>query len=455
MTHFKKFTFVASIIVVFCSVSSAAEVPDLGTRLAGTDWPAFLGPTADGKSSETGLNLNWKAKQPKLLWQRPLTESYGMPSISRGRLVLYDRVKDKARVVCLNSETGGELWSVEHPTDYTDTIGYDNGPRCAPTIDGERVYTFSAEGLLMCLSIMDGKILWQLDTTKEYNVRQNFFGVGSCPVVAGELLLVHIGGSPADSRPSAPDRLDEVKGNGTCVVAFDKRTGKEQYRTGNDLASYATPVLSTINGKRWAFVFAREGLFAFDPANGKREFEFPFRAKELYSVNASNPVVVNDEVLISECYGPGSVLLKVKPGGYDIVWQDDPGLRAKKALQTHWNTPIYHDGYVYGSSGRNSNNAELRCVEWKTGKVVWSQPNLSRCSLTYVEGHFICLGEYGETQVIKASPQKFESVATLAQLEPTTGERMIDYPAWAAPVISHGLLYVRGKSRLLCYELSK
>lgn len=442
-----------AMLVVLTCTTHAAEVPDLGTRKAGTDWPAFLGPTADGRSSETGLSLNWKARPPKLVWQRPLVESYGMPSISRGRLVLYDRVKDKARIFCLNSETGAELWSVEHPTDYSDTIGYDNGPRCAPTIDEDRVYTYSAEGLLMCLSIVDGKILWKLDTAKEYGVQQNFFGVGSCPVVFGELLLVQIGGSPADARPSSPDRLDEVRGNGTCVVAFDKRTGKEKYRTGDDLASYATPKLSTLNGRRWAFVFARSGLFAFDPTSGKREFEFPFRAKELYSVNASDPVVVNDEVLISECYGPGAALLRVKPGGYDVVWQDDPGIRAKKALQTHWNTPIYHDGYVYGSSGRNSNNAELRCVEWKTGKVVWSQPNLSRCSLTYVDGHFICLGEYGETQVIKATAQKFESVGTLPALDAATGERLLDYPAWAAPVISHGLLYVRGKSKLLCYEL--
>ncbi len=122
-------------------------------------------------------------------------------------------------------------------------------------------------------------------------------------------------------------------------------------------------------------------------------------------------------------------------------------------MQTHWNTPIYHDGYVYASSGRHTNNAELRCVEWKTGKVVWSQPNLSRCSLTYVDGHFICLGAYGETQVIKASPREVCIVATLAPLDAATGERLIDYPAWAAPVISRGLLYLRGKSKLLCYEL--
>ncbi len=71
------------LLLVFTGIAHAAEVPNLGTRKQGTDWPAFLGPTADGKSSETGLNLNWKAKQPKLLWQRPLVESYGMPSISR------------------------------------------------------------------------------------------------------------------------------------------------------------------------------------------------------------------------------------------------------------------------------------------------------------------------------------------------------------------------------------
>jgi outer membrane protein assembly factor BamB len=431
----------------------AQELPALGTRKAGQDWPGFLGPNNDSKCTETGFEYDWKKHPPKLLWSMKLRESYGMPSIARGRLVLFDRIQKNATVICMESETGRELWKFEYPTDYRDTIGYDNGPRCAPVIDQDRVYTLGAEGMLHCLTLADGKLLWKVNTTEKYGVVQNFFGVGSTPIIEGKLLIVHVGGSPAGSAPSSPERLDEIKPNGSSIIAFDKLTGTEVYRTGNDLASYASPVCATIKEKRYCFMFARSGLHAFDPVTGKEYWSFPWRADDLFSVNASNPIVIEDQVLLSECYGPSSVMLKVQPDKATIVWRDPEAFRAKKALQTHWNTPIYHTGFIYGSSGRHSNTAELRCVEAKTGKIQWSQPGLSRSSLLFVEGHLLCLNEYGDLVVFKANPQKFELVATWVPINLESGAKLLDYPAWAAPIISHGLLYVRGNNQLLCYEL--
>ena len=188
----------------------------------------------------------------------------------------------------------------------------------------------------------------------------------------------------------------DLKGNGSGVVAFDKLTGKvrvqHQRRAGQLLVS---PVLATIGDRRWCFVFARGGLIGFDPATGKVDFHYPWRAKILESVNASNPVVVGDKVFISETYGPGSALLKVKPGGYEEVWTDAEQGRATRAMQCHWMTPIYVDGYLYGCSGRHKNNAELRCIELATGKVMWSEPDLTRCSLLLVDGHFVCSARTG------------------------------------------------------------
>ena len=150
----------------------------------------------------------------------------------------------------------------------------------------------------------------------------------------------------------------------------------------------------------------------------------------------------------------------MRPGHYDILWADDPDDR-DKTLQTHWNTPVYHDGYVYGSSGRHANEAELRCVELATGKVMWSEPGLARSSLLFVDGHFICLGEYGELLLLKATPEKFDALAAVvlraddddAVLPELRNAPLLRYPAWAAPVLSHGLLYLRGPNMLVCCEL--
>ena len=120
-------------------------------------------------------------------------------------------------------------------------------------------------------------------------------------------------------------------------------------------------------------------------------------------------------------------------------------------MQCHWNTPIHQDGYLYGCSGRHTDNAELRCLDLAGGKVTWSEPDLTRTSLMLVDGHFVCLGEDGRLRLLKVNAQKYEEVA---RLDPD-GEAgaLLRYPCWAAPVLAHGLLYVRAKDHLVCLEL--
>ena len=42
---------------------------------------------------------------------------------------------------------------------------------------------------------------------------------------------------------------------------------------------------------------------------------------------------------------------------------------------------------------------------------------------------------------------------TYLDTEPWRGEPLLEYPCWAAPILAHGLLYVRGHDRLVCLEL--
>ncbi len=427
---------------------------------AGTDWPGFLGPTADSKSTETGILTRWPDDGPPVVWTMRLGTGYCMPAIAAGRLYQLDRVGDNERLRCVDARTAKLHWTFEYPSAFSDLYGYDNGPRSSPVVDDGRVYTFGAEGMLHCLDAVTGQVVWKLDTMKQFGVIQNFFGVGSTPVVEGDLLIVQIGGSPPESRSVPPGQLNLVEPNGTGIVAFDKKTGAIRYKTINDLASYSTPKLATIDGRRWCFVFARSGLVGFDPRNGNVDFEFPWRAGILESVNASDPVVVGDLVFISETYGPGGALLRVRPGQATVVWSDAEK-RRDKSMQTHWNTVIHHDGHLYGSSGRHTQNAELRCISLDRGEVMWSVPDLTRSSLLYADGHFVCLSEDGTLRLVRADPRKYELVAEAVLAGPETKpdafgfgpSRLLKYPAWAAPILSHGLLYVRGADRLVCLEL--
>jgi outer membrane protein assembly factor BamB len=426
---------------------------------AGSDWPIFLGPTQDSRSPEKGIITKWDESGPKLVWHKQLGTSYGAPTIAAGRLMQFDRFGDKSRLYCLNPETGKELWRTEFSTEYEDLYGYNNGPRCSPVIDGDRVYAYGVDGVLACCQSADGKLLWHKNLNKEFGVVQNFFGVGSTPVVEGDLLIVMVGGSPPESHKVAPGHLDRIEPNGSGIVAFDKLTGEVKYKIGDELASYASLKLATIGDRRWCFAFCRGGLLAFEPATGKIDFHYPWRDRQIESVNASMPVVVGDEVFISECYGVGGSLLKVLPGKYEVVWRDDERKRAK-AMETHWMTPIHEGGHLFGSSGRHSENANLRCIEWKTGKVLWDQPGMARTSLLAIDGHFLCLGEFGQLWLMWLTPEKPELVASIDFADPDIGKKLLGqaapvlaYPCWAAPIVSHGLLYLRGKDRLICLEL--
>lgn len=444
---------VALPVAVVPAEETQVEAAPLSTRKSGSDWPGFLGPTGDSVSTEKGIIKPWPESGLRIVWQKQVGVGYAMPSMSQGRLFHFDRHGDQARLSCFNCETGGFIWKFEFPTNYEDYFGYNNGPRAFPVVDGERVYTHSAEGMIHCVNAVDGKLIWTVDTRVEFGVVQNFFGVGATPVVEGDLLIVPVGGSPRGEELGMRQR-----GNGSGVVAFDKRTGKVKYRVTDELASYAVPVMATINQRRWCFVFARGGLIGMNPITGKVDFQFPWRARMLESVNASNPVVVGDRVFISETYGPGSALLQVKEGGYNVVWSD-ADKRFDKSMQCHWNTPIHHAGYLYGSSGRHLGDAELRCIELATGKVMWSKEDLTRASLLMIDGHFLCLTEVGQLRLLKVNPQKFEEISrmdlrVIGKSAPAAERpRLAHDPWWAAPIVSHGLLYVRGDNRLICFEL--
>jgi outer membrane protein assembly factor BamB len=274
--------------------------------------------------------------------------------------------------------------------------------------------------------------------------------------------------------------LRRVSGNGSGIVAFDKLTGEVRYRAADELAAYSSPAFATIDERRWGFLFARGGLVGFQPATGKVDFHFPFRARKLESVNASNPVVVNDTVFITESYGPGSALLRVRPGGYEVIRRDTSP--REQSMSAHFMTPIHHEGYLYGSSGQGSGDAALRAVDLATGKIMWSEPGLGRATLLYADRHLVVLTERGQVLLIEATPKQYKVVARATPVFPaadmagvtapqrSTGEARTDektsdaepatralqllrYPAWSPPVLSHGILYLRGNGRLAAFEL--
>jgi len=466
--HDSTFHFFFAVVVVFLPLVATkavysqsperVNVTDLRTRKSGEDWPQFLGPRGNGTSKEIGIRKDWKTDPPTIVWTKKLGTSYGIGATSKGRYFQFCRYGDLERLSCFNAETGSFLWKWEAAVEYSDMYGYNNGPRTSPIVDEERVYVFGVAGRLACLDTLTGRLIWEKQTNAEYHVVPNFFGVGSTPIIVGDLLWVMIGGSDADkARQVLPGSLEDVEGNGTGVVAFDKRTGKEVYRCSRELASYASPIATPHlrDQEIDLLFFMRGGLLGINCEKGTETFFEPWRSSTLESVNAACPVVNSREVFISETYSIGSQLLKLEKGNIQPLWKDGTRQRVQ-AFRAHWATPILIDGYLYGCSGRNQPDADLRCIRWEDGKVMWAARTHERMSLLHVDGHLVVLGEDGRLLLLKVNPEKPDVVGELdlyGTKDPSDGEPLLSAPCWAAPVLSHGLLYVRGNDRVVCMEL--
>ncbi len=444
------------------------QADSLWTRKNGIDWPHMLGPNYDSRSPEVGILTKWTAKGLRIVWTADTGMGYGNGVVANGRLFQFDRFGDVERLSCLNAETGNLIWEWETPVRYRDLYGYNNGPRCSPVVDGDRVYVFGVTGTLACISVLDGKQIWKLDTNQEYNVVQNFFGVGSSPLIYDNKILVMIGGRQPSARGPS---FASTQSNSTAMVAFDKLTGKELYRVGKYFASYAAPVIQKIDGKDVCLALVREGLLAFDPKDGSKEAFFPWRADMNESVNAASPIVWKNRILISEAYEIGSALLSLTHKGLEPLWLDGLGQKAK-VLRAHWSTPLLDGNTVYASSGRNEPDTDLRCLEldessvggasWKP-EVQWTKRNHDRMTGLIVDGHVLMLGEHGALQLIAPNKDKLTVLAQMdltETIDPRDGTPLVEMNNWAPPVLSHGLLYIRGQGtgslghgKIICLEL--
>jgi len=414
----------------------------------------MLGPSANGQSAERGILTDWSDDKLALRWYKNTGTGYGNGVACQGRWFQFDRFENAERLTCYHAETGAQLWTSESPVEYQDMYGYNNGPRSSPVVDQNQVYVYGVGGRLAANDVASGRVLWEKDTKQEYGVIQNFFGVGSTPCVFEDLLLVVVGGSPTSQRNDPPFRLDQVEPDRSAIVAFNKHTGQEVYRTGNYLASYSAPIIAKMHGQPWCLVLVREGLLVFDPRDGKKEVFFPWRASILESVNAAWPIVVGNRIFISETYEKGSVWLEFDGRELKPLWNDGK-LQKSQAMRAHWATPVHRDGFLFGCSGRNEPDADFRCVRLEDGQIQWVHRNRDRTTCLGVDGHLVVLGEHGLLQLVRATSERYDLIAEvdLGEKRAEDGRPLLESPCWAPPVLSHGLLYLRGQHRVVCLEL--
>ncbi len=385
--------------------------------LASAEWNQWLGPNRDGKSPETGLLAAWPESGPKQVWRiESLGEGYSSLAAASGKLFTQGVKNGKQFLIALDAETGETVWETEHGRPYSNRRG--GGPRGTPTIDDGRVYALGGDGNLICADAATGAKIWEKHLLKTYAARNISWGISESPLIDGNRIIVNAGG------------------RGASIVALDKATGKELWKTQSDEAGYSSGVAVEIDGVRQYLFFTGEAAVGVLATNG--ELLWRYRPVSNSTANVATPIVRDNLVFFSSSYGTGCALLRLDSTGGSTTASE---VYFNRDMRNHYSSSVLIDDHLYGFSGRI-----LTAMEFETGELAWRDRSVGKGQMIYADGRFYILSDDGVVGLVEPNPSEYREVSRFE-----IGSR--DYPTWTLPVISDGTLYLRDQERLYAYNI--
>ena len=407
----------------------------IGSVVAADDWPQWLGPKRDGGSAE--LIKPWKAPL-KVLWKQPVGDGHGGPVVAKGSVFVHfggvrkGDGKDiyEETLAAFDADTGKQKWTKTYERKAS-KFQFGNGPRGAPCVVGGKVYTFGITSILTCFNADDGKIVWQIDTAKDYKAAIPFFGSSCSPIVVDDKVMVNVGGKEAS------------------IVAFDKNTGKELWKKLDDGASYSSPIIVGEGEIRQVVFLTARGLVSIFPRDGSIFWQHPL--VDLLSESSTTPVVI-DDILFASSITTGSIGLKLENNraipGVSKAWNN-------AGLTCYFATPVaVGKDTLYMVTGNNplsfkKSKAALKAVDAKSGKELWTRDNVGAYHASLLrtgDNKLLLVEEPGNFVLIDPNRKEYTE---LARTDKVCGN------TWAHPALANGRVYIRDAKDLICVELPK
>jgi outer membrane protein assembly factor BamB len=388
------------------------------------DWPQWQGPDRTALSRETGLLKSWPREGPPLAWKATgLGGGYSTPSIAAGRVFGMGFRQDDEVVWALEEATGQELWSTRIAA-ANRKVGYGQGSRCTPTVDGDRLYALGVSGDLVCLEVATGREVWHKNLVQDFGGRIPRWGYSESPLVDGERVVASPGGKKA------------------TLVALNKETGSTVWTAQvpqGDGAAYASAIAAEVDGQRQYIQFLHRGVVGVAAADGRFLWRYDHPANG--TANCSTPVFADNHVFAASDYGTGGGLARLTRTGTGTKAEE---VYFTKDMRNHHGGMVLVDGYLYGEDG-----GLLTCLEFKTGKVRWEERRAGKGSITYADGHLYYRRQDGPVLLVAADPHGYVERGRFNQPERSREN------AWPHPVIANGKLYLRDQEVLLSYDIKQ
>jgi outer membrane protein assembly factor BamB len=402
------------------SVADAATAPALDMTPA--DWPEFRGPGRDSRRPGVRISTDWKAHPPKEIWRRRVGPGWSSFAVVGPRLFTQEQLGNVERVVCLDAETGKEVWAHADETRHADSES-DAGPRATPTFHEGRIYSLGATGKLNCLDAATGKSIWSHDIVADSGVeKEPQWGFSASPLVAQGIVTVFAGG---------PDD----KG----VLGYRAANGELAWHAGGATGSYSSLQPAKIAGVEQILIADREGLSAFDPATGKTLWDYEWMLPNEFN-RVTQPALIGDsDVLVGAGFGIGTRRVHVSRDGdkwkTEQVWES-------KSISPYYNDFVVHKGHIYGF-----HTSFFTCVNVDTGKPTWKERGYPNGQVLLLPDQDLLLvtSEDGNVALLEA---KADARKELGRFKAFTGK------TWNHPVIARGKLYLRNGEEAVCYDLA-
>lgn len=419
------------------------------------DWTQWMGPNRDGVLHEDGLIDSIPQNGLQVKWRTAIKGGYAGPAVADGKVFVFDYVMEggeafnqptqranlqgRERLLVLNEADGSEIWNYEYECPYS--ISYPAGPRCTPTIDGDRVYILGSEGDLVCLKTSDGNVVWKTSLKKDFAAEVPLWGFSAHPLIDGDLLYTMVGGE------------------GQGVVAFDKMTGKVRWKALDCKAGYCPPSIIEHGGVRQMMIYHPEAVASLNPANGKQYWSIPIEPR--YAMSICRPMIDGDLLYVSGI-GNQSVMIELdptKPAAKEL-WRGNP----RKSVFGATATPLFVDGVLYGS---DCHVGKLFAVDSKDGTRLWETFQATRPEEKRRINHgtgfvtrignsnrYFIMSEVGDLVLAQLTPEKYTELGRFHVLKPT-GEAHGRDVVWSHPAYANKTAYVRNDKEIVAVSLAK
>jgi outer membrane protein assembly factor BamB len=321
--------------------------------------------------------------------------------------------------LCLNAQTGDEIWRDKHAVQEISgpAARVHVGPRGSPAVADGKVVTIGVTGVLSCLNAADGKLVWRKDEFSGANPR--FFHSAS-PIVVDSMAIALLGGP-----------------NNGGVVAYDLNSGDQKWKWAGDAPGYGSPVVMTADGVKQIVTLTDKMVVGLASADGKELWQIPF-AVSGRGYNAATPIVDGSTMIITGA-NRGTKAFAIKKEGDSFKPQE---LWSNQQLATQFNTPVLKDGFLYGLS----NNGNLFCINAKTGETAWtdSANRQQYAAMLDVGPAILALTQRSQLSVIEPSNSAFKELASY---------KVADKETFAHPVVAGNRIYVRDADSLTLWTL--